>query len=113
MAGLKAFERCPAGKTHSALEALRAARTGMYCGPLRLLALEVSERLREGGLPCRLVTGQVRAAALLLPRSSDQSKVHFYISGSWQAVPQAANVSQLSCYKCLLERPTYCGPRAA
>lgn len=64
----------------------------MYCGPLRLLALEVSERLREGGLPCRLVTGQVRSAALLLPRSSDQSKMALIMSDSWQTDTQAPNL---------------------
>ena len=34
-----------AGKTYSALEALRKAKSGIYCGPLRLLAHEVYERL--------------------------------------------------------------------
>lgn len=30
------------GKTHAALQALKAADTGIYCGPLRLLAWEAS-----------------------------------------------------------------------
>ena len=30
------------GKTHAALQALKAAETGVYCGPLRLLAWEAS-----------------------------------------------------------------------
>ena len=30
------------GKTHAALQALKAAGTGVYCGPLRLLAWEAS-----------------------------------------------------------------------
>eukprot|EP00879_Flechtneria_rotunda_P022354 GHRR01023585.1.p1 GENE.GHRR01023585.1~~GHRR01023585.1.p1 ORF type:complete len:450 (+),score=168.52 GHRR01023585.1:388-1737(+) len=30
------------GKTHAALEALKSAKSGVYCGPLRLLACEVS-----------------------------------------------------------------------
>ena len=29
------------GKTHAALQALKSADTGVYCGPLRLLAWEV------------------------------------------------------------------------
>ena len=33
--------RARAGKTHAALEAMRAAPSGLYCGPLRLLACEV------------------------------------------------------------------------
>jgi hypothetical protein len=48
------------GKTHSALEALAAARSGVYCGPLRLLAWEVFERLNAQGTACDLVTGQER-----------------------------------------------------
>ena len=32
------------GKTHAALQALKAAGTGVYCGPLRLLAWEASLR---------------------------------------------------------------------
>jgi hypothetical protein len=34
------------------------SRSGVYCGPLRLLACEVSDRMNAEGLPCRLVTGQ-------------------------------------------------------
>lgn len=50
------------GKTHAALEALRAAPSGLYAGPLRLLAWQAAERLTAGGAPCSLVTGQeVRA----------------------------------------------------
>lgn len=48
----------PAGKTHAALEALAAAPSGVYCGPLRLLACEVSDRLNARGVACSLVTGQ-------------------------------------------------------
>ncbi|EIN07870.1 P-loop containing nucleoside triphosphate hydrolase protein [Punctularia strigosozonata HHB-11173 SS5] len=36
------------GKTHNALRALAAARTGVYAGPLRLLAHEIWERLNKG-----------------------------------------------------------------
>lgn len=46
------------GKTHAALAALRAARQGTYCGPLRLLAWEIFERLNDTGTACNLVTGQ-------------------------------------------------------
>ena len=37
---------------------MSAARSGVYCSPLRLLACEVAERLSGAGVPCRLVTGQ-------------------------------------------------------
>ncbi|KAI0689836.1 P-loop containing nucleoside triphosphate hydrolase protein [Cytidiella melzeri] len=36
------------GKTHNALRALAAAKVGTYCGPLRLLAFEIWERLNKG-----------------------------------------------------------------
>lgn len=36
------------GKTHTALRALAAAKTGVYAGPLRLLAHEIWDRLNKG-----------------------------------------------------------------
>jgi ATP-dependent RNA helicase SUPV3L1/SUV3 len=48
------------GKTHAAIELLRAAESGVYLAPLRLLALEVHERLTELGVPTSLVTGEER-----------------------------------------------------
>lgn len=46
------------GKTFQALERLKEARYGIYLGPLRLLALEVYERMMELGVPCTMLTGQ-------------------------------------------------------
>jgi ATP-dependent RNA helicase SUPV3L1/SUV3 len=46
------------GKTHRALEALRNASSGLYLAPLRLLALEVSDRLNRDGTPTTLLTGE-------------------------------------------------------
>ena len=51
------------GKTHRALRALAAAPSGMYLGPLRLLALEQRDRLTELGTPCSLITGEERVEA--------------------------------------------------
>ncbi|KAJ2735663.1 RNA helicase [Coemansia sp. BCRC 34962] len=48
------------GKTHNALQRLRAAKSGIYCSPLRLLAYEVYSRLISDGIPCALVTGEDR-----------------------------------------------------
>ncbi len=48
------------GKTHAAIELLREAESGVYLAPLRLLALEVYERLRELGIATSLVTGEER-----------------------------------------------------
>jgi ATP-dependent RNA helicase SUPV3L1/SUV3 len=55
------------GKTHRAIVALAAAKSGMYLGPLRLLALEQRDRVAELGTPCSLITGEER---------DDQSKTH-------------------------------------
>ena len=48
------------GKTHAAIEILREAESGVYLAPLRLLALEVHERLGELGIEASLVTGEER-----------------------------------------------------
>jgi len=48
------------GKTYAALQQLRAASSGVYLAPLRLLALEIFERLNEDGLPTSLITGEER-----------------------------------------------------
>lgn len=46
------------GKTYHALERLKGAKSGVYLGPLRLLALEVYEKMKEYGTPCTMLTGQ-------------------------------------------------------
>ena len=50
------------GKTYHALKRLREADPakggGLYCGPLRLLALEVYDNLNRQGIYCNLITGQ-------------------------------------------------------
>ncbi len=46
------------GKTFHALNRLKDARCGVYLGPLRLLALEVYEKMKEYGTPCCMLTGQ-------------------------------------------------------
>mmetsp|Transcript_29192 Transcript_29192/g.38387 ORF Transcript_29192/g.38387 Transcript_29192/m.38387 type:complete len:584 (+) Transcript_29192:508-2259(+) len=50
------------GKTYQALQRLRDARPefggGLYCGPLRLLAMEVYNELNHAGIYCSLLTGQ-------------------------------------------------------
>jgi len=48
------------GKTHAALELLRDAESGVYLAPLRLLALEIHERLTDMGVAASLVTGEER-----------------------------------------------------
>lgn len=48
------------GKTYNALLAMKHASSGVYCGPLRLLAMEVYESCNREGTYCSLITGQER-----------------------------------------------------
>ena len=48
------------GKTYHALQRLEAAKSGIYAGPLRLLAHEVYTRFNARGKPCALITGEER-----------------------------------------------------
>ena len=46
------------GKTYQSINALKEAGSGVYLGPLRLMALEVFDKLNAGGCPCTLLTGE-------------------------------------------------------
>ncbi|KAJ8124373.1 hypothetical protein O1611_g9267 [Lasiodiplodia mahajangana] len=46
------------GKTYNALKALENAKSGIYAGPLRLLAHEVYSRFMAKGKSCALITGE-------------------------------------------------------
>ena len=46
------------GKTYHALEQMKEAPSGLYLAPLRLLALEVYDKLNAEGTPCSLKTGE-------------------------------------------------------
>lgn len=46
------------GKTYNALKALEESKTGIYAGPLRLLAHETFTRLKAKGRRCALITGE-------------------------------------------------------
>lgn len=46
------------GKTYNALQRLKEARKGVYLSPLRILALEVYEKLNNEGVVCSLSTGE-------------------------------------------------------
>lgn len=52
------------GKTYQALQTLEKAQSGIYLAPLRLLAMEVRDRLVAAGVPCNLITGEER---ILIP----------------------------------------------
>lgn len=46
------------GKTYSSINKLMEADTGIYLAPLRLLALEIQDKLRGENVPCSLLTGE-------------------------------------------------------
>ncbi|KAJ3092257.1 hypothetical protein HK102_009227 [Quaeritorhiza haematococci] len=52
------------GKTYTALQRLEKSSSsgngGIYCGPLRLLAHEIYDRLNRKGIACNLITGEQR-----------------------------------------------------
>lgn len=48
------------GKTYNALQRYMEAKKGVYCSPLRLLAMEVFDKVNALGVYCSLVTGQER-----------------------------------------------------
>ncbi|RKP10688.1 P-loop containing nucleoside triphosphate hydrolase protein, partial [Thamnocephalis sphaerospora] len=57
------------GKTYNAMQRLQKAESGVYCGPLRLLAHEVYERFNAKGIPCNLITGEDRRVREDVPAS--------------------------------------------
>lgn len=46
------------GKTYNAMQRLKTAKQGVYLSPLRILALEIYERLNSEGVICSLSTGE-------------------------------------------------------
>ncbi|MGG3573580.1 helicase-related protein [Bacillus gobiensis] len=46
------------GKTFRAIKRMKEAMSGIYLAPLRLLALEIYEKLNDEGVPCSLKTGE-------------------------------------------------------
>ncbi|XP_008290691.1 ATP-dependent RNA helicase SUPV3L1, mitochondrial isoform X2 [Stegastes partitus] len=48
------------GKTYHAIQRYLAAKSGVYCGPLKLLAHEIFEKSNDANVPCDLVTGEER-----------------------------------------------------
>ncbi|CAL5185873.1 unnamed protein product [Lathyrus oleraceus] len=46
------------GKTYNALQRFMEAKKGIYCSPLRLLAMEVFDKVNAKGVYCSMLTGQ-------------------------------------------------------
>ncbi|KAM3968178.1 suv3 RNA helicase [Aphomia sociella] len=51
------------GKTYHAMERFLSAKSGVYCGPLKLLATEIYHKSNKKGTPCDLITGEERRHA--------------------------------------------------
>ncbi|XP_054164747.1 ATP-dependent RNA helicase SUV3 homolog, mitochondrial-like, partial [Oppia nitens] len=51
------------GKTYHALQRFMTSKSGVYCGPLKLLAVEVHQKTNNYGTDCDLVTGEERRYA--------------------------------------------------
>lgn len=51
------------GKTYSALKRFQTSPSGLYCGPLKLLASEVFIKTNNTETPCDLMTGEERKMA--------------------------------------------------
>lgn len=49
------------GKTYHAMQRFLSAESGIYCGPLKMLAVEVFTKSNAKGTPCDLVTGEERS----------------------------------------------------
>ncbi|MCR5292449.1 MAG: ATP-dependent helicase [Eubacterium sp.] len=46
------------GKTYDAIEDMKKNTPGTYLGPLRLLALEMYDKMNASGVPCSMITGE-------------------------------------------------------
>lgn len=51
------------GKTYQALQRFMNSKSGVYCGPLKLLAVEIFQKANDNNTPCDLVTGEERKIA--------------------------------------------------
>ena len=51
------------GKTYSALRSFEQSKSGVYCGPLKLLASEIFTKTNKANTKCDLVTGEERRFA--------------------------------------------------
>ncbi|EQB58978.1 hypothetical protein CGLO_00695 [Colletotrichum gloeosporioides Cg-14] len=67
------------GKTYRALKALENANSGIYGGPLRLLAHEIYMRFQNKGKPCAMVTGEEQR----IPEDED----NYFISCTVEMTP--------------------------
>ncbi|RVE42605.1 hypothetical protein evm_012746 [Chilo suppressalis] len=63
------------GKTYHAMERFLEAKSGVYCGPLKLLATEIYHKSNKKGTPCDLITGEERRHASQHTNNSEDSVI--------------------------------------
>ncbi|XP_017892243.1 ATP-dependent RNA helicase SUV3 homolog, mitochondrial isoform X2 [Ceratina calcarata] len=61
------------GKTYHALKRFMSAKSGVYCGPLKLLANEVFNKCNSMGTPCDLITGEEHRYAKHMTSPADHT----------------------------------------
>lgn len=66
------------------VQAMKQASSGLYCGPLRLLAMEVYDELNAGGTFCNLITGDAASVAHSLDPLLQGSQQHLRSAVSQQ-----------------------------
>lgn len=69
------------GKTHNALKRFLDAPSGVYAAPLRVLSYEMRNRSMDSGVPCDLLTGELKVYA----KSESEPSAH--ISCTTEMVP--------------------------
>lgn len=74
------------GKTFAAIEQLKAAGSGIYCAPLRLLAQEMYDKLNAAGTRCALRTGEVTKVPVKHPEGAERTELQ-----SQQQSPATSN----------------------
>jgi ATP-dependent RNA helicase SUPV3L1/SUV3 len=81
------------------MERFLNAKSGVYCGPLKLLATEVYRKSNERGTPCDLVTGEERKFAV--NSESPSAHVACTVEMTSMAIPCKIGVF-LTIIKCLI-----------
>lgn len=82
------------GKTYQSIQSLLTAKKGIYLAPLRLLALEVFEKMNDKGVGCNLITGEEE---MIVPYathlSSTVEKANFQDEYSTAVIDEAQLIS--------------------
>lgn len=77
------------GKTYNALNRFLESKSGIYCGPLKMLAVEVFQKANDANVPCDLVTGEERRYA----KSNQTASSHVACTVEMSAINQVYDVA--------------------